>query len=93
MKILQMNDDGISVLVKWGTSLKKENVFINNCRKFDVEKTYLRKRKATDFFAPMSAEEYLRKRKATDFFAPMAAEKKLFTNQSLMLDLFAQMVK
>ena len=69
-----MNDDGISVLVKWGTSLKKENVFINNCRKFDVEKTYLRKRKATDFFAPMSAEEYLRKRKATDFFAPMAAE-------------------
>ena len=74
MKILQMNDDGISVLVKWGTSLKKENVFINNCRKFDVEKTYLRKRKATDFFAPMSAEEYLRKRKATDFFAPMAAE-------------------
>ena len=74
MKILQMNDDGISVLVKWGTSLKKENVFINNCRKFDVEKTYLRKRKATDFFAPMSAEEYLRKRKATDFFAPMAAK-------------------
>ena len=69
-----MNDDGISVLVKWGTSLKKESVFINNCRKFDVEKTYLRKRKATDFFAPMSAEEYLRKRKATDFFAPMAAE-------------------
>jgi hypothetical protein len=69
-----MNDDGISVLVKWGTSLKKENVFINNCRKFDVEKTYLRKRKATDFFAPMSAEEYLRKRKATDFFAPMAAK-------------------
>ena len=57
MKILQMNDDGISVLVKWGTSLKKENVFINNCRKFDVEKTYLRKRKATDFFAPMAAEE------------------------------------
>jgi hypothetical protein len=69
-----MNDDGISVLVKWGTSLKKENVFINNCRKFDVEKTYLRKRKATDFFAPMAAEEYLTKRKATDFFSPMAAE-------------------
>jgi len=37
-KILQMNDDGISVLVKWGSSLKKENVFINDCRIFDVEK-------------------------------------------------------
>ena len=28
-KILQMNDDGISVLVKWDTSLKKENVLLN----------------------------------------------------------------
>ncbi len=27
-KILQMIDDGISVLVKWGTSLKKEKVFL-----------------------------------------------------------------
>ena len=26
-KILQMNNDGISVLVKWDTSLKRENVF------------------------------------------------------------------
>ena len=25
--ILQMNDNGISVLVKWDTSLKRENVF------------------------------------------------------------------
>ncbi len=51
--ILQMNDDGISVLVKWGTSLKRENVFFNDCRKIDVEETSLRKRKAIDFFAPM----------------------------------------
>ena len=57
-----------------GVHHSKRNVFINNCRKFDVEKTYLRKRKDTDFFAPMAAEEYLRKRKATDFFSPMAAE-------------------
>ena len=46
-------------LVYWsnGVHHSKRNVFINNCRKFDVEKTYLRKRKATDFFAPMAAEE------------------------------------
>jgi hypothetical protein len=56
-KILKMNDDGISVLVKWGTSLKRENVFLNDCRKFDVEDKSLRKRKATDFFAPMASEE------------------------------------
>ena len=30
-KILQMNDDDISVLVKWDTSLKRENVFLNEC--------------------------------------------------------------
>ena len=34
-KIIKMNDDGISVLVKWGTSLKRENVFLNDCRKGD----------------------------------------------------------
>ncbi len=39
-KILQMNDDGISVLVKWDTSLKKENVLLNDCRKFDVENSF-----------------------------------------------------
>jgi hypothetical protein len=56
-----MNDDGISVLVKWGTSLKRENVFLNDCRKFDVEDKSLRKRKATDFFAPMASEEIVHK--------------------------------
>jgi hypothetical protein len=57
-KIIKMNDDGISVLVKWDTSLKREYVFVNDCRKYDAEETSLqRKRKATDFFAPMAAEE------------------------------------
>jgi hypothetical protein len=60
-KIIKMNDDGISVLVKWDTSLKRENVFLNDCRKFDVEETSLRKRKATDFFAPMAAEDIVHK--------------------------------
>ena len=48
-KILQMNDDGIRVLVKWDTSLKKENVLLNDCRKFDVENSSQRKRKSTEF--------------------------------------------
>ncbi len=57
-KILKMNVDGISVLVKWDTSLKRENIFLNDCRRYDVEETSMvRKRKATDFFAPMVAEE------------------------------------
>jgi hypothetical protein len=56
-KILQMNDNGISVLVKWDTSLKKENVFLTDCRKFDVENTSQRKRKATDFFTPMAEKK------------------------------------
>ena len=77
-KILQMNDDGISVLIKWGSSLKKEHVFINDCRIFDVEKIDPRKQKNTDFFTPMPDEEYLRKRKGgrseDKLFAPMAAE-------------------
>jgi len=49
-KIIQTVDDGISVLVKWETSLKKEIVCLNDCRKLDVEATTVRKRKATDFF-------------------------------------------
>jgi hypothetical protein len=49
-------DDGISVLVKWETSLKKEIVYLNDCRKLDVEATTVRKRKATDFFVPIDAE-------------------------------------
>jgi hypothetical protein len=48
-QILQMNDDQISVLVRWDTSLKKENVFLNDCRKFDVENSSQRKQKCTDF--------------------------------------------
>ncbi len=32
-KIIQMNDDGIIVMVKWDTSLKKENVLLKDCRK------------------------------------------------------------
>jgi hypothetical protein len=38
-KIIQMNGDGISVMVKWDTSLKKENVLLKDCRKYDVEIT------------------------------------------------------
>ena len=78
-KILQMNEDRISVLVKRYTSLKRENVFLNDCRKFDVENTSLRKRSATDFFAPLAEERIvhessLSKRKSTDFLAPVARE-------------------
>jgi hypothetical protein len=57
-----MNVDGISVLVKWDTSLKRENIFLNDCRRYDVEEpSMVRKRKATDFFAPMAAEEIVHK--------------------------------
>ncbi len=31
-KIIQTLDDGISVLVKWETSLKKEIVYLNDCQ-------------------------------------------------------------
>ena len=55
-KIIQFLDDGISVLVKWETSLKKEIVYLNDCRKLDVEATPVRKRKAPDFFVPIDAE-------------------------------------
>jgi hypothetical protein len=48
-KIIQMNDDGINVMVKWDTSLKKENVLLKDCRTYDVENTTQRKRKSTDF--------------------------------------------
>jgi hypothetical protein len=67
VKILQMNDNRISVLlVDWGASLKRENVFFNDCRKIDVEETSLRKRKATAFFAPMAAEEIVHKSQPDD---------------------------
>ncbi len=74
-----MNDDGISVLVKWDTSLKKENVILNDCRKFDVKNTSQRKQKSTDFFAPMAEEEFtnepsLTKQKSTIELAPMTGE-------------------
>jgi hypothetical protein len=35
---------------------KKENVYFNNCRKFDVEETSVRKRKAPDYFVQIDAE-------------------------------------
>jgi hypothetical protein len=65
-KILHMNDKGISVLVKWDASLKREHVFLNDCRKFEVENTSLRKRKTTDFFAPMAEEEIVHESKPDD---------------------------
>jgi hypothetical protein len=55
-KMIQFLDDGISVLVKWETSLKKEIVYLNDCQKLDVEATPVRKRKAPDFFVPIDAE-------------------------------------
>jgi hypothetical protein len=78
-KIQQMNEDGISVLVKWDTSLKRENVFLNDCRKFDVENSSQRKWKSTEFFAPMAEEEFfhepsLTKQKSTNEIAAMAGE-------------------
>ena len=57
-RYLHVNDIGISVLVKWDTSLKREYIFFNDCRRYDVEEpSMVRKRKATVFFAPMAAEE------------------------------------
>jgi hypothetical protein len=78
-KILQINEDGINVLVKWDTSLKRENVFLNDCRKFDVKNSSQRKRKSTEVFALMAEEEFvhepsLTKQKSTHELAPMAGE-------------------
>jgi len=56
-KIIQILDDGISVLVKWETLLKKEIVNLNDCRKLDVEATPARKWKTPDFFVPIDTEE------------------------------------
>ncbi len=55
-KIIQIFDNRITALVKWETSLKKESVYLNNCRKFDVEETSVRKRKAPDYFVQMDTE-------------------------------------
>ena len=70
-KIIQMNDDGINVMVKWDTSCQKENVLLKDCRKYDVENTIQRKRKSTDFFAPSAEkgiikEPVMRKYKSSD---------------------------
>ena len=35
---------------------KKENMYLNNCRKFDVEETSVWKRKAQDYFVQIDAE-------------------------------------
>ncbi len=59
-KIIQMNDDGINVMVKWDTSCKKDNVLLNDCKKYDVENTIQRKRKSTDFFAPSGEKEIIK---------------------------------
>jgi hypothetical protein len=61
VKILKMNEDGVSVLVKWETSLQRENVFLNDCSKFDVEKKIQTKCKATDFIAPIAADDIIHK--------------------------------
>ncbi len=58
-KITQMNDDGISVMVKWDTSLKKESVLLKDCRKHYVKTTTQRKRKSTVFFAQSDKEEII----------------------------------
>jgi len=55
-KIIQTLDDGVSVLVKWETSLKRDIVYLKDCRKLDVEATTVRKQKATDYFVPIDAE-------------------------------------
>jgi hypothetical protein len=78
-KIIQMNDDGISVMVKWDTSLEKENVLLKDCRKYDVKTTTQRKRKSTKFFALSAEEEFinepsLTKHKSSNELAPMAGE-------------------
>ena len=70
-KIIQMNDDGIYVMVKWDTSLKKDYVLLKDCRKYDVENTVQRTRKSTDFFEPsaekgMIKEPVIRKYKPSD---------------------------
>ena len=69
-----------------GYITQKGKCLFKNCRKFDVENTSLRKRKATDFFAPMAEEEIvhelsLTKRKSTDFLAPMAGEEIVHESQ------------
>jgi hypothetical protein len=87
-KILQMNEDGISVLVKWDTSLKRQNVLLNDCRKFDVKNSSQRKQKSTEIFAPMAEEEFvhepsLTKQKSTNELAPMAGEEIVDASQSV----------
>jgi hypothetical protein len=62
-KILKMNDDGVSVLVKWETSLQKESVFLSDCKKFDVEEKSQRKGKATNYFASMAADDIVHESK------------------------------
>ncbi len=58
-KIIQMNDDGINVIVKWDTSVKKENVLQKDCRKYDVENTTQRKRKSTVFLHRVQKKKLL----------------------------------
>ena len=51
--------------MKWDTSLKKENVLLKDCRKYDVENTTQRKRKSTDFFAPSAEEDIIKEPSVT----------------------------
>jgi hypothetical protein len=87
-KIIQMNDDGISVMVKWDTSLEKENVLLKDCRKYDVETTTQRKRKSTEFFAPSAEEEFinepsLTKHKSSNELALMTGEEIVEESESV----------
>ena len=56
-KIIQMNDDGIYVMVKWDTSLQKSYVLLKDCRKYDVDNTVQRKQKSTDFLNQVRKRE------------------------------------
>jgi hypothetical protein len=90
-----VNDDGINVMVKWDTSLKKENVLLKDCRKYNVENTTQRKRKSTDFIAPSAEEEIINepsvtKHKSSNEVTPMAGEEMVEKSDSVEKSICAE---
>ncbi len=94
-KIRQMNDDGISVMVKWDTLLKKESVLLKECRNYNVKTTTQRKRKSTEFFAPSDKEEIIHepsvtKHKSSNELALMAGEEIVEESESVEKSICAE---
>jgi hypothetical protein len=56
-RIVEINTDTSSAVVKWDTSLRKDAVDLADCQKYDNEVISNRKRKATDFYQNLQVKK------------------------------------